>query len=215
MQVVQYIRLVKPDDLTQSFGSGFYTTEGRTYYWYSASGFGEDLEDGHGTHTAGSAAGVTLNNPADTTTCATDHLGCMGDCLSDTEVLTLPVDDVLDWDTLCPEFDCDGWGDPCLGDDVSQTLTDNGGVARGAKVSVFDASVDGTHVWGSLALNGLWNSTAGTGCVLHSNSWGGDGDCYVDSESATYDQYMYEVSVFVGGFEAEYVRGAPTLPGPT
>lgn len=165
------------------------------------SGFGVDLEDGHGTHTAGSAAGATLNTPATTVTCDTDEtLGCIGTCLSAIDELFVQPDGSIMWDTLCPQFDCDAAaGDTCLGQDVSATLTESGGVAQGAKISVFDASVDGLEVWASLALNGLWESTNGTDSFVHSNSWGSDNDCNVDSQTVTYDEYMYEVrrEVFV------------------
>lgn len=151
--------------------------------------------DGHGTHTAGSAAGAVLNSPAETDTCSSDeNLGCIGTCLSALEEASLLPDGTAMWDTLCPQFGCDATaGDTCLGADVGETLTENGGVAQGAKISVFDASVDGLLVWASLALNGLWESTDGTDSFVHSNSWGSDNDCNVDSQSVAYDEYMYEV----------------------
>ena len=58
-------------------------------------GFGFDLEDGHGTHTAGSAAGSALNNPALTVTCAPNEtLGCIGKCLSGAEETFLLANNV-------------------------------------------------------------------------------------------------------------------------
>lgn len=166
---------------------------GRSFPWYSASGFGLDVYEGHGTHTAGSAAGATLHSPANITACnISGDAGCLGGCLSLLGEDYLEEGE-LDVDTLCPMHGCDGTEGVCLSDDVAQTVTDNGGVARGAKLSIFDVSVDGTHVLGSLALNGLWASTEGSGCYVHSNSWGGDGDCAVDLESMAYDVYMYEV----------------------
>lgn len=184
-----------PDSATTQ--SGAVGAQGFTDYGYyfSASGFGEDLEDGHGTHTAGSAAGATLVTPAATVTCDDgDFLGCIGTCLTTTEIGVLLADNALSWDTLCPAYSCDDLGMSCLEDDVSATLTENGGVAQGAKISVFDASLDGNAVWASWALNGLWDSAIGTESYLHSNSWGGDEFCTVNSESVTYDGYMYEVS---------------------
>ena len=159
-----------------------------------SAGFGLDLEDGHGTHTAGTAAGAVLNRPATTGACATNEtLGCIGTCLSVAEETSLLADDFLTWDTLCPQFNCDYFGDPCLGEDVSATLTESGGVAQGAKISVFDVSVDGQNVSAHLVMNGQWESTIGTGSFVHSNSYGSDIDCNVDSQTVAYDEYMYEV----------------------
>lgn len=173
----------------------FTTEDGRVYSWYDELGFGLDLEAGHGTHTAGSAAGSTLATPAEPVTCeAGSEVGCVGKCLTPAEAAEAASSNLLPWNILCPQFNCDGSVGACLSQDVSETLTDNGGVARGAKISVFDVSIDGTAVWASLAENGLWDATEGTGCMLHSNSWGGDGNCNIDSETAAFDQYMYEVS---------------------
>ena len=159
-----------------------------------SAGFGLDLEDGHGTHTAGTAAGAVLNRPATTGACATNEtLGCIGTCLSVAEETYLLADDFLTWDTLCPQFNCDYFGDPCLGEDVSATLTESGGIAQAAKISVFDTSADGEGVLASQALNGVWESTNGAGRFLHSNSWGSDNDCNVDSRTVAYDEYMYQV----------------------
>lgn len=181
-------------------------------YYFSASGFGEDLADGHGTHTAGSAAGATLANPATTVTCDDgDFLGCIGTCLTSSEITDLLADFALSWDTLCPAYDCDNLGLSCLDDDVSATLTENGGVAQGAKISVFDASLDGTAVWASWALNGLWESTNGTESYLHSNSWGADESCTVNSESVTYDGYMYEVREACGAVVEERSKPEPAV----
>ena len=159
-----------------------------------SSGFGLDLEHGHGTHTAGTAAGAVLNSPATTVTCANNEtLGCIGRCLSVAEETSLLADGYPTWDTLCPQFNCDNFGDPCLEENVSATITESGGVAQGAKISVFDVSVDGYNVSAHLPMNGLWESTIGTDSFLHSNSWGYDNDCNVDSLTVAYDQYMYEV----------------------
>ena len=156
-------------------------------------GFGFDLEDGHGTHTAGSAAGAALNSPALTATCAANEtLGCIGKCLSAAEETFLLADNSSTWDTLCPQFNCEN-GTPCLGEDVSATLTESGGIARAAKISVFDISSDGRNLYAEQALNGLWESTKGTNTFLHSNSWGSDNDCNVDFRTVAFDEYMYEV----------------------
>lgn len=197
-QIVQYIRLVAPDDPGEP--SFFYTSNGRgPYQWYSSYGFGLDMADGHGTHTAGSAAGATLNDPAETDVCSgTDELGCIGGCLNTSYVTSLLDNNVhlADFATWCPQFDCDGNGadyEFCLSEDISGILSENGGMAQGAKLAIFDTSVDGNAIWGSLAGNGMWTSTDGTGCLLHSNSWGADQLCAVDKESVLNDEYMYEV----------------------
>lgn len=193
-QIVQYISLVRPDGEDLLRRGGFETSSGREYSWYSAIGFGQDLQYGHGTHTAGSAAGATLTTPAAVAACEADEVpGCVGGCFVATEAASAAVDDRLTWDTLCPRFDCDGLAGPCLGEDVPEMLTEHGGVARGAKLAIFDASRDGFRMWASLALNGLWDATDGTGCVLHCNPWGDYDDCFVDTKSVTFDQYMFEV----------------------
>ena len=187
-QIVQYIRLVREDYAGSSEQSGV--------TWYDELGFGLDMEAGHGTHTAGTAAGSTLAAPAETVTCeAGSEVSCVGKCLTSAEAAEAATDNLLTWDTLCPQYDCDGGGGACLSEDVSETLTANGGIARGAKIAVFDVSIDGNAVWASLAENGLWDATEGTGCMLHSNSWGGDLDCNIDTETTAFDQYMYEVGV--------------------
>lgn len=187
---------MREDEADTPYTEYFSAGSGRLYQFYSETGFGLDAEAGHGTHTAGSAAGATLATPANTSSLcdAGDVLGCIGECMTTAEADAASTDSFLTWNTLCPQFDCDSLGDPCLDGEVAQTLTDNGGVARGAKISIFDVSIDGSAVWGSLAENGLWNATSGTGCMLHANSWGGDADCNVDAETVAYDTYMYEAS---------------------
>lgn len=47
--------------------------------------------------------------------------------------------DALDLDRLCPRFDCDGLAEEyCLSDDTTETLVEHGGMARGAKLAIFD-----------------------------------------------------------------------------
>lgn len=202
LQIVQYVRLVRPDSASQD--ASFITSSGGgPHPWYSGSGFGGDVEEGHGTHTAGSAAGATLNDPAVTATCDNNtELGCVGGCFNDSYIVTLNANGYypLDFDTWCPQHDCDGYGadfEICLDEDIAARLTANGGIAQGAKLSIFDASSDGYSIWPALAGNDLWKLTEETGCMLHSNSWGGDSYCTVTSDCAIYDQYMYEVRAFV------------------
>lgn len=201
--------MVRDDYPESPYGEYGSLTTGRVFPWYEEYGFGMDMEAGHGTHTAGSVAGETLSTPAETVVCpAGSEVGCVGECTStDAE-----DDGLLTWNRLCPQFDCDGFaeGDGCLSDNVAETLSDNGGVARGAKISVFDASIDGTVIWASLVGNGLWNATTGTGCMLHSNSWGADGLCTIDSETVEFDKFMYEVSLF-GGRVLHWVCHCPPL----
>ncbi|CAM9375513.1 unnamed protein product, partial [Sphacelaria rigidula] len=198
-KIVQYIRLVAPDPIGDA--AYFYTSNGAgPYQWFTSSGFGADTEDGHGTHTAGSAAGAPLNDPAVPDTCTgTDTLGCIGGCLNTSYVTSLIGNLALalvpDFDTWCPQFECDGYGadtEPCLDEDVSATLTENAGMASGAKLAIFDVSFDGQGVWASVAVNALWEATEDTGCMLHSNSWGSDSYCTTTFEGTQYDQYMYE-----------------------
>lgn len=163
-------------------------------------GFEQDGAAGHGTHTAGSAAGATLNTPAQAITCeATQVMGCVGGCI-DSSSTTLTDDDLVsfsqdyatdDIDRLCPLFNCDG--DRCLGDDVSETLTDYGGVARGAKLAIFDVS-NGGIFYSDAVGNNIWEACMDAGCKVHSNSWGGDGQCSVDAMDISYDDFMYKVS---------------------
>ncbi|CAN0545123.1 unnamed protein product, partial [Ectocarpus sp. 12 AP-2014] len=68
---------------------------------------------GHGTHTAGSAAGATLNDPAETITCSGDEtLGCVGGCIDESETTDDLVSSAIqmalpDLDRLCPMYGCD------------------------------------------------------------------------------------------------------------
>ncbi len=196
-QIVQYIRMVRDDYPESPYGEYGSLTTGEVFPWYEEYGFGMDMEAGHGTHTAGSVAGEPLSTPAELVECpAGGEVGCIGECTS----TDTADDNLLTWNRLCPQFDCDGFpeGDGCLSENIAETLTDNGGVARGAKISVFDASIDGTVIWASLVGNGLWNATLGTGCMLHSNSWGADGLCTIDSETVEFDKFMYDVSLSGG-----------------
>lgn len=205
---MQYIRLVG-DDPSGAQSSSFTTEYGGVYPWYSDSGFGDDEEKGHGTHCAGSAAGATLYTPPRTAVCeGADRLGCLGVCLNDTYAQSLIDNDYIDWETWCEDYDCDGFDlDACPAQNISATLAENSGMAPGAKLAIFDVSHSGEYTWGSIAENGLWESTNGTGCRLHSNSWGGDSYCSVDSECIAYDEYMYNASEPVVVIKGKGVRG--------
>lgn len=202
-QIVQYINLIKSDDEPQSHGDSFTTSDGRQQFpWLPADEFEYDYKAGHGTHTAGSVAGATLNNPAELVECgAGEMVSCVGGCIDDNPLVT--DDDLVsyyaqyaDIDRLCPlspEFGCDVAEDElCLGDDVSQTLTDNGGMARGAKLAIFDAFY-GDFGLMTLIGNDLWETCAEADCKLHSNSWGSDNECELGTSDLLYDEFMYEV----------------------
>lgn len=90
-------------------------------------------------------------------------------------------------------FGCnDAITEVCLGDDVGMTLTDHGGMARGAKLAIFDIFFGATGL-GSYAGNGLWEACMDAGCKLHSNSYGGDAMCTLTSMELVYDDFMYQV----------------------
>lgn len=203
MQVIQYIDVLKSDSAPQSHGPSYTTSEGGQFPWYPADGFAVDKVAGHGTHTAGSAAGATLNSPAETVSCnETKALGCVGGCIDPDG--SRATDDFVssyyqtfyeeDIDRICPMFECDDEAEQwCLSDDVGETLTEHGGMARGAKLSIFDTFS------GDLALvdfpgNGMWESCLEAGCKLHSNSWGGDLMCTVAPVDIEHDNFMYKVS---------------------
>lgn len=218
-QVIQYISLVRPDaeGEEQPYGDYLTTTFGSEFPWLDPEGFSTETTGGHGSHTAGTAAGTTITFPVQLEACARgEELGCLGGCLDSNTIEDLTSDFIFDPDTLCPRFDCDGYGkslNNCLDDDTADMLTRNGGVAPGAKLAIFDVSLDGTFVWAELALNGLWEATSETGCKVHSNSWGGTGICTVDDQAVSFDQYMYEVGA--ARTQHEYAWGAGRLDHPT
>lgn len=175
--------------------------------------FGEDYRAGHGTHTAGTAAGATLNSPAETIACETGkELGCAGACIDP----VYPTDDLLsytaqaenhvDIDRLCPLFGCNAEIGLCLGDDVDETLAENGGMAQGAKIAVFDVGTEEGALTDD-AGNGLWEPCLEAGCKIHSNSWGKAGNCLPDAVDIKYDDFMYSnpenLLIFAAGNEGE------------
>ena len=196
--------MIEPDSATTSSSSSSVTSGGRTVYWAPDESFDQDDPAGHGTHTAGSAAGATLNVPAETVTCNdTDRLSCVGGCIDGD--LSYSSDDLVSWffqlaattdiDRICPMYGCDNaTTEVCLGDDVGKTLTDHGGMAQGAKLAIFDV------FWGSNGLssfvgNGLWEACMETGCKIHSNSYGSDDMCSLSPMEPVYDDFMYRVSL--------------------
>ena len=193
---------MKSDSELGSHGTYFITEEGNQYLWSEISDFEQDEAAGHGTHTAGSSAGATLNNPAETVTCSnSDVLGCVGGCISSNPSSYL--DDIgssysqiyfqADLDRLCPSSDCDGYEEEvCLGDDIDATLTDHGGMAQGAKLAIFDVFL-GDIGLASLAGNGLWVACLEAGCKVHSNSYGSDDLCGMSETAVSYDDFMYNV----------------------
>lgn len=189
VQVIQYIDFIKPDSAAG--------TESTAYSWIPADGFGDDDKAGHGTHTAGTAAGATLNNPAETVECAAGQtLSCVGACIdavgSDDDLVaySYQADDI---DRQCPMFGCDDETEPCLGDDVAATLSENGGMAQGAKLAIFDVASSEDFL-SDFAGNNLWEPCLEAGCKIHSGSFGSDGTCELGSMDVVYDDFMYQVT---------------------
>ena len=203
VQVIQYINAVEADSIPGPVPST--TSGGKIIVWLPSDGFqGDDVEK-HGTHTAGSAVGATLNNPAKTpTTCSgTEVPGCVGGCIDadrsswGDDLLTLLPDHShfdVDFDRLCPMVDCDDATDQrCLNDDVGQTLADHGGMAQGAKLAFFDVFA-GDASLRQLVGDGLWEPCLEAGCKIHSVSIGADRECTVHDLDVLYDDFMYNVS---------------------
>lgn len=205
MQLVQYINLVRSDSTSggSQFGDSYVTNSGKIFPWISVDEFEDDYAAGHGTHTAGSAVGATLSTPATLVNCTGGTvMGCVGGCIDANALSDDLVSSVYQWsaradlDRLCPAFDCDGQDDAvCLGADMASTLSDHGGMARGAKLAVFDVFY-GDYAFGPyLAGNGMWEPSLRAGAKLHSNSWGADLECMVDPGDVLYDDFMYKVSI--------------------
>lgn len=193
--------MVKPESETGS-ASASTTSQGGKVYWFSADPFEQDYVAGHGTHTAGSAAGATLKTPAETTTCNDTYvLSCAGGCIdgnsssSDDDLVSSyhQIYRTTDIDRICPMFGCDeAITEVCLGDDVSETLTDHGGMAQGAKLAIFDIYY-GPYVLSDYPGNDLWEACLDAGCKVHSNSFGGDSMCTPSAMELEYDSFMYQV----------------------
>lgn len=203
-KVIQYIELIKADDGTESSASGtppasYTSSKGEQYPFVDGESF--SVEDGlaHGQHVAGTIAGSTLNDPAEVATCSDGEvLGCGGGCIppdapaEDADSGDVNPDSDEDIDRMCPMYDCVGAEEAqqCLGDDVSATLSEHGGMARGAKIAVMDIFM-GKYSYADLAGNGVWEACLDAGCKIHSNSYGVDKRCEVDSLDLVYDDFMY------------------------
>ena len=203
MQVIQYINMIKTDSMA---GYGIvYSSGGDFFYHISTADFQGDDVEGHGTHTAGSALGATLTNPAETTTCdgTTKVPGCVGGCVDvdrsswGDDLLTMPAYSVFaaDVDRICPVLECDDETEQwCLSDDVGETLAEHGGMAQGAKLAFFDIFADKLVIAHHVG-NGLWEPCLEAGCKVHSNSWGDtDPLCRVKAIDIQYDDFMHKVS---------------------
>lgn len=165
---------------------------------FFVTGFATEFEGGHGSHTAGTAAGAILGSAEELECGDGEELGCVGGCF-DSELLDdMASDDLFDFDTFCPAHNCGGFDSELCLDDGLEMLTKNDGVAPGAKISVFDViSDDSLTVWAFLAGNGLWDAAENTGTKVHSNSWGTiELNCEVDASSVLFDTYMYEVRLW-------------------
>ncbi|CAM9427510.1 unnamed protein product, partial [Hapterophycus canaliculatus] len=178
-----------------------------------------DTIGGHGTWTAGSAAGsISASGAFTETTCYGDELpGCAGGCIAASEVDTMLENGVFDIDLYCPSYDCDGTTDLalsyCLSDDPVETLDHNGGVAPGAQISLFDPSYTSYDLFIELAGNLVWESSMDTGARIHSNSWGAETFCQLTEMDLLYDTFMYENPEHLLIFAAGNSGGYRDVPG--
>lgn len=117
------------------------------------------------------------------------------------------VNGVFDIDARCLMRDCSGVTSSCLSDDVMKTVEDNGGIARGSNLAIFDGSVRGRYIYAHYAFSGLWESTEETGCVVHSDSWGLGNSCESGFKTMEYDSCMYQLRL------SQYVRLGETRGG--
>ena len=162
-------------------------------------GFHRDTVSGHGTCTAGLAAGAISEGAviAQDECCGDELPGCAGGCVAASTIDENLDNGMFDLDAFCPAYECDGEGfsySYCLGDDPVETLHQHEGVAPGANISVFDSSYTADDMYVHLAGNLVWESAMGTGAKIHSNSWGSGSSCRVTEDDLLYDSFMYEVS---------------------
>ncbi|CAM9625709.1 unnamed protein product, partial [Ectocarpus fasciculatus] len=218
------------DDLSYHFSSLFDSSSSSTSSssFSFTGGFHKDTVEGHGTWTAGSAAGaISAESGLEAEACYGDELpGCAGGCISASDVDAMLDNSLFDLDVFCPMYTCDGNTDipssECLSDDPLETLHQNGGVAPGAQISVFDVSYTGDEVFAPFAGNLLWYSAMETGAKIHTNSWGAATLCQLREEEYLYDSFMYEnpehLLIFSagndGGYEDIPTREACTVGSP-
>lgn len=178
-------------------------SDGTTYSTSSTpsftGGFHKDTVGGHGTWTAGSAAGSISPSCATVeATCLDDELpGCAGGCIPASDVDFMLNNPFFDLELYCPMYGCDGTTDSalsdCLSDDPAETLRENGGVAPGAQLSFFDASYTGADIYVRLAGNHVWDAAVNSGAKIHSSSWGSQTGCQLTDDEFMYDTFMHEV----------------------
>ncbi|CAM9167076.1 unnamed protein product [Ectocarpus fasciculatus] len=220
------------DDLSYHFSFLFddtsYSSSSTSSSFSFTGGFHKDTVGGHGTWTAGSAAGaISSQSNLEEEACYGDELpGCAGGCISSSDVDAMLDNSIFDLDVFCPMYTCDGNIDipssECLSDDPVETLHQHGGVAPGAQISVFDASYTGTEIFASFAGNILWYSAMETGAKVHTNSWGSSTLCELTEDEYLYDTFMYEnpehLLIFAvgndGGYEDIPNREACTIGSP-
>ena len=187
------------DDTTFSSSTPPTTSPSSSYSSLSfTGGFHKDTVDGHGTWTAGIAAGsISEKSGFAGETCDDGELpGCAGGCIGASDVDENSNNGMFDLDTFCPMYDCDGNGFTypyCLGDDPVETLYQHGGVAPGAQIAVFDASYTGVEMYAHYGGNLVWEAARDTGAKIHSNSYGYETFCQLTEAEFLYDTFVYEV----------------------
>ncbi|CAN0370803.1 unnamed protein product, partial [Scytosiphon promiscuus] len=101
----------------------------------------------------------------------------------------------------------------CLGDDPDETLRENGGVAPGAQIAVFDPAYSQYEWFVELGGNLVWYSAMETGAKIHSNSWGAETFCQLTEAELMYDAFMYENPENLIIFAAGNLGGFKDIPG--
>lgn len=113
--------------------------------------------------------------------CIEDPNGDAGDEYDGDDLLPSWEDDVyrhapfdpIDLDHMCSKFyDCEDGENArfCLDDDPATTLAQHGGIARGAKLAIFDALKAETSLGITLAGNGV-SGFVFVSCVWHRRGW--------------------------------------------